>query len=249
LLWQRKDNKIYIRLHMKKVIYLLFLILFLILIIYFGNDFLILFESNEPSQSIGNVADGKLINGKRLPSSGDNFVTYSRLGSLIGRNGVHHKVRDVILDAFNLIYQKYPEYEYVIGECSWLSGGSMKPHRTHQNGLSVDFMVPVRNHDSEINILPTNIFNKFGYDIEFDSTATNEDYTIDFESLAIHLYYLNESAKKHNVKIKLVIFDPVLQKRLFQTEYGPIVQNQMQFTKTAVWVRHDEHYHVNFDLQ
>lgn len=234
---------------MKKIIIpVIVFIVAIIIIIYFGNDFLILLESNEPSQSTGNVAEGKLINGKRLPSSGDNFVTYSRLGSLIGRNGVHHKVRDVILDAFTDIYQKYPEYEYVIGECSWLSGGSMKPHRTHQNGVSVDFMVPIRNHENEIDILPTNIFNKFGYDVEFDSTGTNEDYTIDFESMAIHLYYLNESAKKHNVKIKLVIFDPVLQKRLFQTEYGLIIQNQMQFTKNAVWVRHDEHYHVNFKI-
>jgi penicillin-insensitive murein DD-endopeptidase len=235
---------------MKKALQILFCFALLIYItIHFGNDFLILFESDDQSQSIGNVANGQLVNGKRLPSSGDNFVTYSRLGSLIGRNGVHHKVRDVILDAFNKIYKKFPEYQYVIGECSWLSGGSMKPHRTHQNGTSVDFMVPVRNYNNEIEILPTNIFNKFGYDVEFDSTGKNEDDTIDFESMAVHLFYLNESAKKHNIKIKLVIFDPVLQKRLFQTEYGNIIQNQLQFTKTAVWVRHDEHYHVNFDLQ
>ena len=227
---------------MKKIIILVIIFIGTISIaIYFGNDFLILFESDEPSHSTGNIADGK-----RLPSSGDNFVTYSRLGSLIGRNGVHNKVRDVILDAFTTIYQKYPEY--VIGECSWLSGGSMKPNRTHQNGLSVDFMVSVRNRDSEIDVLPTSVFNKFGYDVEFDSTGRTEEYTIDFESMAIHLYYLNESAKKHNVKIKLVIFDPVLQKRLFQTEYGQIIQNHLQFTKTAVWVRHDEHYHVNFNL-
>ena len=235
---------------MKKVISkLIIFIVSLIIVIHFGNDVLILFESSQPSKSIGLVSDGELINGKRVPSYGDNFITYSRLGSLIGRNGVHNKVRDVILDAFSTIYEKYPEYQYVIGECSWLNGGSMKPHRTHQNGSSVDFMVPIRNHENEIEVLPTNIFNKFGYNAEFDSTGKNDDYYIDFESIAIHLYYLNESAQKHNLKIDLVIFDPTLQKLLFNREYGYKIQNQIRFSKTPVWVRHDEHYHVNFKIQ
>jgi len=235
---------------MKKALLILFgSALFVLLTIHFGNDFLILFESDNPSQTIGSVSDGKLINGKRLPSSSDNFVTYSRLGSLIGRNGVHNKVRDVILDAFDSIYKIYPENKYVVGESSWLSGGSMKPHRTHQNGISVDFMVPVRNHENEIEIIPTNIFNKFGYDVEFDSSGSNEDHNIDFESMAIHLYYLNESAQKHKIKIDLVIFDPTLQKLLFNTEYGAKIKNQVRFTTKPVWVRHDEHYHVNFEIQ
>jgi penicillin-insensitive murein endopeptidase len=235
---------------MKKIVILiLILIVSLSIIIHLGNDFLIIFESEQPSQSIGTVADGKLINGKRLPSSRDNFVTYSRLGSFIGRNGVHNKVRDVILESFDAIYKNYPDYQYVIGETSWLSGGSMKPHRTHQNGTSVDFMVPVRNHDNEIELLQTNVFNKFGYNAEFDSTGNNKDNYIDFESIAIHLFYLNELAQKHEVKIDLVIFDPTLQKLLFKTKYGTIIKNKIRFSKSPVWVRHDEHYHVNFNLQ
>ena len=235
---------------MKKIPLIIFICLLTIIIIfYFGNDFLIFFESDHSSQSIGNVANGKLINGKRLPSSGDNFVTYSRLGSLIGRNGVHNMVRDVILESFDALLRDYPDYKYVVGETSWLSGGSMKPHRTHQNGLSVDFMVPVRNHNNEIEILQTNLFNKFGYNAEFDSTGQNEEYYIDFESIAIHLYYLNGAAIKHNVKIDLVIFDPALQKLLFKTEYGTKIKDKLRFTTKPVWIRHDEHYHVNFIIQ
>jgi len=234
----------------KKILQIFLLIIASVyLFIYFGNDFLILVESNEPSQSFGNVANGQLNNGKRLPSSRNNFVTYSRLGSLIGRNGVHNKVRNVILESFETLYKDYPEYKYVIGETSWLSGGSMKPHRTHQNGTSVDFMVPIRNHENEIEILPTNVFNKLGYNAEFDSTGRNENYFIDFESIAIHLYYLNVAAVKHNVKIDLVIFDPTLQKILFKTEYGSKIKEQLRFNTKSVWVRHDEHYHVNFKLE
>lgn len=235
--------------NVKKIIQLLtILIILLFLINYIGNDFLILFESGEPSQSYGTVSDGKLINGMRLPSSGKNFITYSRLGSLIGRNGVNDRVRDVIIESYAMVYAHYPEYKYVIGESSWLSGGSMKPHRTHQNGTSVDFMVPVRNYDNEIDILPTNVFNKFGYNEEFNSTGKNKNYYIDFESMATHLYSLNESAKKHNVEIDLVIFDPTLQKLLFKTKYGSKIKNQLRFNSNPVWVRHDEHYHVNFEV-
>ncbi|RFA29284.1 hypothetical protein CAI21_09365 [Alkalilimnicola ehrlichii] len=39
-----------------------------------GNDLLILFESNAASESIGTTNNGRLVNGKRLPSSGPNFA-------------------------------------------------------------------------------------------------------------------------------------------------------------------------------
>lgn len=218
------------------------------MVIYFGNDVLILFESDDPSVSIGNVADGKLINGKRLPSSGDNFTSFSRLAYLIGRNGVHHKVRDVILDSYGQVYINYPEYRYMLGETSWLSGGSIKPHRTHQNGVSVDFMVPVKSDEGNIEIIPAHLFNKFGYNIEFDSTGRSEDLQIDYKSMSTHLYYLYQSAEKQNLRISLVIFDPNLQTFLFDTPYGQKIKNLIRFYDQPVWIRHDEHYHVNFEI-
>jgi penicillin-insensitive murein endopeptidase len=234
---------------MKKIpLILVVIILFCYLVILWGNDIAIYFENDQPSTSSGTVADGKLENGKRLPSGGENFVTYSRLGSLIGRNGVHSKIRDVILDAYNQMYRDHPEYQFMIGECSWLSGGSMKPHRTHQNGTSVDFMVPIRNDDNEIDLLPAHLFNKFGYNVEFDSLGVSESMRIDFDAIGMHLFYLYASCKTHDVEIDLVIFDPQLQSHLFATEWGARVKDLMRFTTQSVWIRHDEHYHVNFKL-
>ena len=100
----------------------------------------------------------------------------------------------------------------------------MKPHRTHQNGLSADFMVPVRDLKNNIINLPTHIFNKFGYDIEFDSTGLSKNLQIDFEAMTLHLHYLHQPCLKHKVNIDLVIFDPHLQTHLLKTVYGAKVK-------------------------
>ena len=223
-------------------------IVLIILIIYGGNDVLILWQSHAPSQSIGSIANGRLVNGKRLPSRGDNFVTYSRLGSLIGRNGVHHQVRKAIIESFDKLYQDYPKYRYMIGEASWLRGGRIKPHKTHQNGLSVDFMVPVVDEANRTTLLASHIFNKFGYGVEFDQDGKTSDAQIDFEAMAMHIYYLHQSCVANRIQIALVIFDPILQKRLYMTHHGKLLKGKIRFSASHVWIRHDEHYHINFSL-
>ena len=152
------------------------------------------------------------------------------------------------MESYSEIYKEFPLYRFVLGETSWLSGGPMPPHRTHQNGLSVDFMVPVRDVENKITVLPTHMFNKFGYSIDFDSSGISEDLIIDFEAMGIHLYYLHQACLKNNVKIDLVIFDPHLQQHLAKSEYGSRVKQILRFSSTPVWIRHDEHYHVNFLL-
>src|SRR5690554_4614235 len=94
------------------------------LIVWVGNDYWIeVFEDDEPSVSAGKVSNGGLVNGKRLPSSGPNFQTYSRLGSLIGRTYVHHAVRDTIVDSYAEVFQVNPEWRFVYGETGWCTGG------------------------------------------------------------------------------------------------------------------------------
>ena len=77
---------------------------------------------------------------------------------------------------------------YIIGEAGWPSGGEFWPHRTHQNGLSVDFMVPVE-REGKPSSLPTWPWEKFGYGVEFDSKGCRADMCIDFKALARHLCY------------------------------------------------------------
>ncbi|MFG1491714.1 replication initiation protein, partial [Oceanospirillum sp. HFRX-1_2] len=66
------------------------------------------------------------------------------------------------------------------------------------------------------------------------------------EALAAHIVMLDKSAKKKGHKIWRVIFDPKLQPPLFDTQYGDYMRENILFSKKRSWVRHDEHYHVDF---
>ena len=46
--------------------------------------------------------------------------------------------------------------------------------------------------------------------------------------------------------IALVIFDTAYLPRLRATPRGPYLQQNLKFMKGKPWVRHDEHYHVDF---
>ncbi len=153
---------------------------------------------------------------------------------------------EVIVAAYTALEKSAPGRMFVYGETGRASGGHIRPHRQHQNGLSVDFFVPVRDRTGRSVPLPTSAANRFGYDIEFDKDGRFEDYTIDFESLAEHLYQLQAAAKTRRVGIALVILDPPYLPKLFATARGSFLVQNMKFLKRAAWVRHDEHYHVNF---
>lgn len=217
-------------------------------VVYRGNGWLIALESKAPSISRGTPSDGSIENAKRLPSSGSNFRTYSRFGSLIGRTCVHEKVRATVLGAYARLAKDLPNRMFVYGETGWPSGGGFWPHRTHENGVSVDFMVPVNTLAGDPDVLPTNLFNKFGYSVEFDSTGKAAGSAIDFEAMAAHLRAIWASAEQQGVGIKVVIFDTKLQRHLFASKGGQGLAALMKFSTQPAWVRHDEHYHIDFTV-
>ena len=194
----------------------------------------------------GTPSNGRLEGGVQLPKSGPNFEAYSSLGVAAGRTYVHSKVADVVSSAYAVLARSEPDLKYVYGESGWKDGGRIKPHRTHQNGLAVDFMVPVRDANGRSVPLPSGVFNKFGYAIEFDSKGRFEDLTIDFDAIAEHLYALHAAAKKNGIALERVIFDPRLLAKLYKTRRGEFIRQNISFLKGQAWVRHDEHYHVYF---
>lgn len=200
------------------------------------------------SQCHGTVSNGRIENSVKLPASGRNFTAYSMLGVTAGRTHVHSKVADVLLASYEALAEAQPSNVYVYGETGWPSGGRIRPHRTHQNGLSVDFFVPVRNAAGQSVPLPAGVTNKLGYDIEFDRAGRYGEYTIDFPALAEHLYQLHRAARARGVGLSLVILDPDYLPRLFATERGPDLRRTLPFMKGRPWVRHDEHYHVDFSV-
>src|SRR5512143_887219 len=84
----------------------------------------------------GTEEKGRIENAWQLPTEGPNFSSYSYLGVMLGRNYVHSKVYETILDAYNKLKKDMPEKVFVYGETGWKNGGRFRPHKTHQNGLS-----------------------------------------------------------------------------------------------------------------
>lgn len=154
-----------------------------------------------------------------------------------------------MLDAYKAMEETLPETTFVYGETGWKSGGSFKPHKTHQNGLSVDFMVPVVDDKGKSVPFPSSLTNKLGYDIEFNKNSQYQQLRIDYHAFAEHLYWLHKMAVKNKIKIWRVIFDPRLQHNLKKTTRWPYLKQHIQFSKRPSWVRHDEHYHVDFILK
>lgn len=202
-----------------------------------------------PSRCVGTTQNGSLENGWQLPSDGKNFEVYSSLGALLGRNYVHDKVYKVVVRAYQLLETTAHGKVFVYGETGLKSGGKFSPHKTHRNGLSVDFFVPVLDGRGKPTKLPISALNKFGYEIEFDAHAKYEGLTIDFEAMALHLVALKAAAIEQGIDIEVVIFDNEFQKLLFSSPSGKALPKMMRFSIQKPWVRHDEHYHVDFKVQ
>jgi penicillin-insensitive murein endopeptidase len=110
-------------------------------------------------------------------------------------------------------------------------------------------MVPVLDDRGRSVPLPSTPLNKFGYGLEFDKHGRIPGYQIDFEAIARHLSALWIAAEKHNVSIERVIFDLPLLEQVLNTPEGQAVRSTVPFLTTPPWIRHDEHYHVDFGIQ
>ena len=202
----------------------------------------------QESTCFGTVSKGRVENSVKLPGKGANFSSYSALATTAGRTYVHSRVERIVASAYEALERSAPATVFVYGETGSATGGRFRPHRTHQNGLSVDFFVPVLDKSGKSVPLPTGLTNRFGYDLEFNANGQFDELTIDFTALAEHLYQLHIAAKKHGAGISLVIFDPPFLPKLFASPRGAYLQQHLPFMKGAAWVRHDEHFHVDFAI-
>jgi penicillin-insensitive murein endopeptidase len=136
----------------------------------------------EESICYGTTSKGRLENPVALPSVGNNYVSYGKVPKLAGRTYVHSKVRDVVLNAYAILEAEKPKKVFKYAETGLKNGGEFKPHKTHQNGLSVDFIVPVVDERGRSVHLPTHPLNKYGYSIEFNEKGNYKNYEIDAQS-------------------------------------------------------------------
>lgn len=199
------------------------------------------------STCYGTPSHGRLEGGAQLPVSGKNFTAYTPLGAQLDRTWVHDAVAGVMLAAWRELETTAPGVTFVYGETGHARGGPLPPHRTHEAGVSVDFMVPVRDGAGRSVRLPGSAANKYGYAWEFDGAGKADGLTIDYEALAEHLVQLDRAGKQRNTPIQRVIFDPRLTAHLYATRHGAAMR-ALPFMKQKPWIRHDEHYHVDFAI-
>jgi penicillin-insensitive murein endopeptidase len=162
---------------------------------------------------------------------------------------VHSTVRDVVLAAYKALETDAADKRFVYGETGWASGGSFRPHRTHQNGLSVDFMVPVLDSAGRSIALPRGITDRYGYDLEFDHDGRLAGLTIDFEAVAEHLWQLHLASSARGLAIERVIFEPAYLPKIWRTRRGQDLRQSVKFIDKPVRWRHDEHYHLDFGVR
>jgi len=198
---------------------------------------------------VGTPANGRLEGGVCLPASGPGFVTYSTVGRALGRQYVHSAVRDTLLDAFAARAGAEPGRVFVMGETGWRHGGRFRPHRTHQNGLSVDIFMPMRDAAGSPAVLDTGSAARFGYCLELDAEGRLGTLRIDFEALAALLLELDRAGRLHGLTVAKVIVAPEYVPLVLGTPSGArLGRLETAFLRTPAWVRHDEHLHVDFAL-
>ena len=210
-------------------------------------------DNQQPSRSLGTVSNGSLENGKLMPFSGENFIYFDTTSYLKERAFLNHKVKDVVLEAYEELSREYPGRKFTVMECANRNGGKIFPHRTHQNGLSIDLMMPkIKGGKPYYNL---DDLGASHYALEFDGNgrySNDPEVTLDLELVAHHLLILQEKALNHGLSIDKVIIKTELKDELFAGEAGQELKNSSIYIvrklSPMINALHDDHFHVDFRI-
>jgi len=214
-----------------------------------------LFSNNTgESKSIGSVGNGKLENAHLLPYRGANFRYFSLLSYYLFDNAyTHSRVSQTILEAYQECEQTCEGTLFRLMELSHKTGGKMRLHRTHQNGLSADFMVPKKRGKRQVRLY--DILGIWHYLLDFtDAGKLTFDQTveIDFETIGKHILALDKAARNNGLRIKKVLLKIELKDEFYKTESGQKVKQKGIYLAKSMsgWTNrvHDDHYHVDFEF-
>ncbi len=208
-------------------------------------------DDGTASTSIGTVFQGTLVHGKLIPFQGYNFDYYDTISYLDDRAFVHDKVHRTVLAAYQDMAVVFPERRFTIMECSKQAGGKIWPHRTHQNGMSIDFMVPMSQGSAAFYGLDTLGFQHYLLEYNPDGSISGQpDVKIDFDIVAVHLLALQKRAAAQGLKISKILFQKELLDDLFASAHGVALRASKLYFPTGleplINQLHDNHYHVDF---
>lgn len=205
------------------------------------------------SISTGTTANGTLINGKLVPFNGSNFEYFDTSSYLGGRAFLNDRVLKTFEEVYDTLAARHPGRKFRLMECSLRNGGPIPGHRTHQNGLSTDVMVPVTKNGEPYYGLDS--LGGWHYALDFNNNGqliSDTTVTIDFELLAEHVFLLNKIGKKHKLKVAKTILKLELKDELYATVYGKKIKNAgIYFAMNLpdfINRNHDDHYHIDFEV-
>lgn len=203
------------------------------------------------SNSVGSVSNGKLENGTLIPFKGANYEYFDKASYLGGRAFTNNKVAEITVNTYQALLDQGVDRKFKVMEFSNKEGGRMFPHRTHQNGLSVDYMMPLQKDGQPYYELDNK--GATHYLMEFDTEghySEDKEVSIDFNIAARHILELEKQARKNGMRIHKVIFNTHLKDELYATEYGKKLKSSgIYITKNLSKLIndvHDDHYHVDF---
>lgn len=208
-------------------------------------------QDSVETKSIGSVSNGSLVNGTIIPFSGSNYSYFDTTSYLGGRAFTHQTVAKIILNTFAKIEADGVTRKFKVMEFSNEHGGKMYPHRTHQNGFSVDLMMPLKKNNKPYYELDN--LGAMHYLLEFNTQGQyvkDTTISIDFEMVAREIMTMDRLAKKNGFRIQKVIFNTFLWDELTSTSWGQILINEgPYFTRKLEKVIndiHDDHFHIDF---
>ncbi len=227
-------------------------VLVLLLAILIPSFSQIFYKNKGSSKSLGTVSNGKLVNAYKVDWKGENYKFFSVFDYyVLGRCYVHSDIYNILNESYQKLETVYPEYTFRVMECSKKKGGRPFPHRTHQNGTSVDFMTPLLKSGTQ-----KTFYDHIGiwrYAMNFNSKGqyrVNKKVEIDFDKCAKHILELETAARKHGYKIKKVILETNLKDEIFKSKYGTELKaSGIYFVRNlppTINALHDDHYHIDF---
>jgi len=203
------------------------------------------------SVSEGSVSNGSIKNAKLLPFLGENYQYFDKWSYLQGRAFLNGSVLTSVLSSYGTLHNSTPGRKFTVMECSHKEGGKLWPHRTHQNGLSVDFMMPLKKGGKPYYGLDSKGIKH--YLLQFDNAGKyikDKSIEVDFDLVAKHILNLDASSRKEGYKVKKVIIKIEFKDDLYATKYGKRLRKKGIYVVKSLTPKindlHDDHYHIDF---
>ena len=212
------------------------------------------FQTNAgDSISHGSVRNGSVENAYLADWSGTNYSYFSFISYFLADNAyLHSDIYKIVKQAYKTCEITCPGIHFKLMECGNTKGGKMYFHRTHQNGLGIDFMIPNKKNG--------NVFRWFDhlgmlhYLLEYDKDGRNNIFSsvhLDFETMAKHILALDDAAKANGFRIHKAILKVELLDDFFATPSGRKVKERGIYFMPRLYPLankvHDDHYHIDFE--